>query len=521
MSSVHKHLEQGREMLGCGDYTGALGHADAALTEEADSFDALQLRSRALFMLGRDTEALQTLRKVRVVLHRPLPEPPPSDDLPARDPFANDELAPVPLPVIDALETLLALRERYTLDSELLALLAELAEDAGRFEIAHDAFAALVHLDPRNLEAWEGLVHVLAHQDLAAACQTLNQALKIFPDHALFHEFLGFFHFRRRQYREAIDAYQHAVDLGADHPDNFEAQIQCYLALDDNMAALGLLALLVDRWGNDVETYRFAVEAALQCGDADSALQFAHQLVRLQPTHSETYCYKAWAEIEQDDWEAAERSLRLGFHKAVDGAFSLFELVEMLISDDEPEAAMRVADLAYDLAPDHPESSAARGKVLREMGAFQEALAAFRQAMTLAPQDDAYQTWVGVVLDNMGDYREAIQQFNRVLARHPRDVWTLSNRGLSFLAQGMADRALADFNRCLEFDPQEAPLHFWQACAYAQLNNREDALRSLRHALDMHDEILSWMAHEPSLDPLRSDPRFQALLEESGAEGLN
>ncbi len=68
MSSLHKTLEQGRDKLGHGDYVGALACADAALAQDAGCFDALQIRSRALFLLGRDSEALQTLRQVHADL---------------------------------------------------------------------------------------------------------------------------------------------------------------------------------------------------------------------------------------------------------------------------------------------------------------------------------------------------------------------------------------------------------------------------------------------------------------------
>jgi tetratricopeptide (TPR) repeat protein len=418
----------------------------------------------------------------------------------------------------DALETLLALRERHTLDAELLALLAELAEDAGRLEIARGAYYELIAIDPDRLDAWEGLVHVLCHEDLNAAQEILTRALRLFPTHALFYEFLGFIRFHRRHFRQAITCYRQAIEYGAEHAENYQALVECYLALGEEDPAMELMQLLAQRGANDVETHRFLIEVALQCRQFALAIQHAHQLVRLQPSHAETYCYKAWGEIAAGDWPAGERTLRLGFHKAVDGAFALFELVEVLVAEDDLEHALLVANLAVELAPDHPESSAARGKALREMGTFPDALDAFRRAAALAPQDDAYQTWVGVVLDNMGAYHDALQQFNHVLSRHPTDVWTLSNRGLSYLALDMPEQALLDFRRGIEIDPQDAPLYFWRACALVKLGEIERAFRDLHRAVDMSEEIYPWLEEEPILLPLRRDPRFRELLDPPGAE---
>lgn len=508
-----KHLALGREKLGQGDFVGALSHADAALALSPESFEALQMRSRALYLLGRDAEALQTLRRASNVLHKELPlghvaDSP--DDLELMEEATSAEEMPAGT---DAMETLLALRERYRLDAELLLLLAELAEDAGRFEIARGAFEELVALDPANLDAWEGLVHVVCHEDLDAALQIVYRALDRYPTHALFYEYLGYIRSRRHDYLAALHAYRQAIEYGADHPDNFESLAHCHFGLGEEEDALEVTRRLLAMTPNDAESHRFAVEVALHCRKYDMALQHAHQLVRLEPSHAETYCWKARVELAAGEWEAAERTLRLGFHKAMEGEFALFELVDELIVDNELEQALRVADLVFELASDHPESSAARGKVLREMGDFPEALTAFKRAAALAPHDDAYQTWLGVILDNMGDYHAAIRQFNQVLARHPSDVWTLSNRGLSYLALQMPEHALADFTRGIELDPEDAPLFFWRACALVARQEHDEALRNLRRALDLSDEILPWLEQEPSLDPLRHDPRFRLMFE--------
>jgi tetratricopeptide (TPR) repeat protein len=484
-----------------------LVQADAALAQDALSFDALQLRSRALYLLGRDAEALQALRCAYDALHHPRP------DADAELEHAGDDEDAAALHVgMDALETLLALRERHRLDGDLLMLLAELAEEAGRLEIAREAFEELVKAEPHRLEAWEGLVHALSHDDRDATLPVLEEALERFPEHALFHEFQGYLAFRRRQYRQATDAYRRAIELGAGHTDNYQSLAQCYLALGQFEEAMALGRQMVELGEDEVEAQRFAIELAINCNQPRKALEHAHQLVRLQPSHAETYCYKAWTELALGDWEAAERSLRLGFHKALNGETALFELVDYLIISGEYDLALRVADLAYELAPDHPESSAARGKALREMGAFREALDAFEQAASLAPQDDRFQTWIGVVRDNLGDYPGALRHFNQVLSRHPADLWTLLNRGLCYLATDQVDRALIDFNRGLDLDPQDAVLYFWRACTLARLGETDGALNDLRRAIELGDDIVEWLEHEPSLDPLRDHPHFRELL---------
>ena len=64
MTMGEDKVAQCRALLASGEYLAALAAVDAVLAREVDSFDALQLRSRALFLLGREDEALQTLRRV-------------------------------------------------------------------------------------------------------------------------------------------------------------------------------------------------------------------------------------------------------------------------------------------------------------------------------------------------------------------------------------------------------------------------------------------------------------------------
>lgn len=511
MQSFEDNLAYGREKLEHGDYTGALAHADAALALHADSFEALQLRSRALYMLGRDAEALQTLRRAHVILHKVAPlgreREDEFDDFDMPDAPTEEEIAIG----TDALDTLLALRERYQLDDDLLMLLGELAEDAGRYLVAQEAFKELVATDPENIDAWEGLLHVTCHQDLDAALKVTGDALQRHPKHALFHEYLGFIYNRRHLYRQALTAYRQAIDYGADHPENYESVVECYLALGETDTALAVTRQLVEQNHNDPETHLFAMDVGMNCGDYDMALMHTHQLMRLEPTRAHTYTCKAHVEIAMGNWEAAERTLKLGFHKALDGDFALFDLVDELIVDGNTEQALHVAELACELAPEHPEAHASRGKALREMGEFDDAHVAFKEAASLAPHDDAYQTWLGIVLDNQGEYQAAVLQFNHILVRHPDDIWTLSNRGLSYLALNMPDRALDDFSRCIELDPEDALPHFWRACAHVHLQYHEAALRDLRRAVDLSDDIIPWLDQEPALDPLRTDPRFRAL----------
>ena len=54
---------------------------------------------------------------------------------------------------------------------------------------------------------------------------------------------------------------------------------------------------------------------------------------------------------------------------------------------------------------------------------------------------------------------------------------------------------------------------------YAQWGDREQALTWLERALADHDEVLNQIQGDPLLDPIRNEPRFQAVVRQLGVSG--
>jgi adenylate cyclase len=63
-------------------------------------------------------------------------------------------------------------------------------------------------------------------------------------------------------------------------------------------------------------------------------------------------------------------------------------------------------------------------------------------------------------------------------------------------------------------EPDDFLTQYNAACVYARLGDIDQAIDLLEKALpNAHSEIKGWVQHDDDLDPLRSHPRFQALLE--------
>jgi adenylate cyclase len=66
--------------------------------------------------------------------------------------------------------------------------------------------------------------------------------------------------------------------------------------------------------------------------------------------------------------------------------------------------------------------------------------------------------------------------------------------------------------RALAADPEDSGVLYNVACSFSLMGKTEEALQCLERAVDCGFGHKSWLEHDSDFDPLRSDPRFQALV---------
>ena len=135
-------------------------------------------------------------------------------------------------------------------------------------------------------------------------------------------------------------------------------------------------------------------------------------------------------------------------------------------------------------------------------------------------------------------YAEAVTAFNDMLALDPRDPDSPGGRGLAYYGLGDLERARASCEArlddeisqvCLAITEQrlgrraaaEAALSnltaegdtwaYERAMIYAQWGDTAQALESLELAWRLRVPELRFLKADPFMDPLRNEPRFQAI----------
>jgi adenylate cyclase len=167
-----------------------------------------------------------------------------------------------------------------------------------------------------------------------------------------------------------------------------------------------------------------------------------------------------------------------------------------------------------ELDPVSPLFNTVRAEIYYHARQYDEAVAQGRQIVEQYPTYWLAYIWLGSAYREKKMYAEALQQFSegrKYSGDHPAMIALYGHAlAVSGDASG-AHRALADLQR-LSQSRYVSSLYF--AAIYIGLGEKTKALDWLDRAYQERNDRLVYLNVEPMADPLRSEPRFQALLKQ-------
>jgi len=204
---------------------------------------------------------------------------------------------------------------------------------------------------------------------------------------------------------------------------------------------------------------------------------------------------------------------------------------------------------AIDLNPNNQNAQHWYAMALGGLGRFDEALLQIERALAIDPLAVIVNANVGYLLYRAGRIDEAITKLRHTVAMEPGFVMTRYRLGLALEARGQYQDALAEFEgmqpsaadplgltgiartRALMGQQAEArrlleELHAIARNTYVPaatladvhvaLGEYDEAIRQLELAIEERAILAMWLPTERHWDPLRTHPRFPALLERVG-----
>ncbi len=98
------------------------------------------------------------------------------------------------------------------------------------------------------------------------------------------------------------------------------------------------------------------------------------------------------------------------------------------------------------------------------------------------------------------------------LELNPDDARALYLGASGLIQRGDRARGLEWNRRALAIDPEDSGLLYNVACVFALLGQKEDAIDTISKSVANGMHQWEWLEQDSDLDPLRGDPRFDALI---------
>ncbi len=246
----------------------------------------------------------------------------------------------------------------------------------------------------------------------------------------------------------------------------------------------------------------------------------AEQALALDPSLSEAYAARGLLlELHEWDWAGAEDAFRHAIQLNPGNTFAYHELSLLLQRTGRIEEALAMMQRKMDLDPDPLGGMNEVIWLYLSLGRYDEVIDVAEKALELEPNYATSYWRLGEAYLQKGMEEQAIRAFERMVQLGHPFVGYLAH---AYAVSGRREEAMAVLDDLMEEQAggNAGGWNDWNlALTYTGLGEREQALAWLEQAYEAHAPALVLLNITPALDTLRSEPRFQALLEKVGLAG--
>ncbi len=217
------------------------------------------------------------------------------------------------------------------------------------------------------------------------------------------------------------------------------------------------------------------------------------------------------------DWDGADREFRRALELNHNYAPAHHWYSMYLALEGRKEQALAEAEKAYELDPLSPVVGAYLAKILQEAGQYDKAIEQAKKTLDLEPDSAVTHAVLGIVYEDKRMYAEAITEYKRALQLGGPPGEMRGLLGYAYAVSGNrtdAEKIIAEL-RALWPGHTHAALDL--AVVFSGLGDKENALYWLEKAQERHVSDLIGIGQDSHFVEVRSDRRFQALVQRVGA----
>jgi tetratricopeptide (TPR) repeat protein len=239
----------------------------------------------------------------------------------------------------------------------------------------------------------------------------------------------------------------------------------------------------------------------------------ATKALQMDETLAEAYVSLGYSSTFYDwDWTAGERELTRAIELDPSSDRAHLSYFWFLVAQNRLDEAASEIHRAEELDPFSPMIRMNVGFYFWWARDPDRAIEHYLKLLELNPNSEEVHFFLGAAYLQMSMHGDAITEFERTLELSPGSTRNLAWLGHARALAGQRDEALAIVTQLMELSKRQYVSSYEVARIYAGLGDHDQVFTWLDRA---YEERASWMAYlqvDPTLDPFRSDPRFQDLL---------
>jgi TolB-like protein/Flp pilus assembly protein TadD/predicted Ser/Thr protein kinase len=246
------------------------------------------------------------------------------------------------------------------------------------------------------------------------------------------------------------------------------------------------------------------------------AREAAKKALELDESLPDAHLFMAMVDYDYDyDWSGAEKEFKRALELKPRNGLAHSNYGYFLIFGGQFEAGTDEARRGAELDPLSVWLNTGLGQDLYYAHRYDEAARQLRTAVDMEPNGYLSHMYLGLAYEQQGNLPGALAEL-QTANRLEDQPWTLGELGHAYAQSGQKDKAEQVLRELTRRGERGYVPPYYVATVYAGLGKREQALTFLEKAYADRSSMMVLLKVDPELDPLRSDPRFAALLRRVG-----
>ena len=308
----------------------------------------------------------------------------------------------------------------------------------------------------------------------------------------------GHYFYNRRteqDMRKAISYFENAINADPNYAQAYAGLADCYNQL--GTAMIGVMPPL--------EARRTAENTARKALEIDNEVAEAHATL-------------GYVNFFNWNWATAEEEFKRSIELNPNYASAHSQYAHYLVAWERIDEALAEINRAQELDPLSLSISSSRGYILENSRRYEEAIEQLRRVIAIDPNHYQANWTLGLTYLANGQIDQGIATAEKAVAVSGRAPAALGVLGLAYGIAGRKREANQILNELLQLQRQRYVTPMAISFVYIGLGNKDLVFAWLEKGYQERANHIAFFKVNPTVDPLRSDPRFIDLLRRTGLE---